>query len=131
MRSWTPPWVSRAAIWAVVFLYMPALFSFFTHVAEHAVPLGFTRLFPDQISPRFPIGIAWGLVSFAEHCVEAFWCGMVLAFLASMLLPLRGAARGGLGALSALAYMSMTGMHAVLHSCWGEAPHAFWFAFRY
>ena len=130
MRSWTPPWAARAVVWVVVLLYMPALVTFFTHVAEHALPLGFTRLLPGQISP-LPINVGWGLVWFAEHSVGATWCGIVLACLASILLPLSGPARCGLGALSALAYVSMTGMHAVLHSCWGEAPHAFWFAFRY
>jgi hypothetical protein len=130
MRTETPPWAKRGVVWAVIFLYLPALLTFFTHVAEHAWPLGFTRLLPGQASP-LPISVAWVLLWFAEHCVVPTWCGMVLAFLASMRLSLSVAARGGLGSLSALAYVSMSGMDAIMHSCWGEAPHAFWFAFKY
>jgi hypothetical protein len=130
MRTETPPWAKRALVWVVVLLYLPALLTFFTHVTEHAWPLGFTRLLPGQVPP-LPINAAWALVGFANHCVIPTWCGMGLAFFASMFLQLSVVARGALGALSALAYVSMTGMQAILHSCWGEAPHAFWFASRY
>jgi hypothetical protein len=123
-------WIRGLVVCGVVLLYAPALLSFFTHVTEHAWPLGFARLLPGQVSP-LPTKVALVLVWLAERCVAPTWCGMVLALLAGLWLRLSMAVRGGLSVLSALAFVSMRGMDAVLHSCWGEAPHAFWFAFRY
>ena len=40
--------------------------------------------------------------------------------------PFRWPVRSGLAALSILAFVSMRGMNDVNHSCFGEAPHAFW-----
>jgi hypothetical protein len=123
-------WMKPVVVGATFLLYAPALLSFGVHVAEHAWPLGFTRLLPDQIW-RMPFWLGWTLYWCADHCVVPTWCGIDLALLASMRLRFAVAARGGLGAVSALAYVSMRGIDAVLHSCWGEAPHAFWFAFWY
>ena len=115
---------------AIFLLYAPAVLSFGVHVAEHALPLGFTRLLPGQTG-QIPLWLGWALYWCADHCVVPTWCGIGLALLASMRVQFTMAARGGLGVLSALAYVSMHGIDAVLHSCWGEAPHAFWFEFWY
>jgi hypothetical protein len=123
-------WRKPVVLGAIFLLYAPALLSFGVHVAEHAWPLGFSRLLPDQ-AWRIPFPLAWRLYWFADHCVMPTSCGIGLAFLASMRLQITLAARAGLGVVSALAYASMLGINAVLHSCWGEAPHAFWFAFWY
>ncbi len=130
MRRGTPRWATRATVGAIIGLYLPALLSFGTHVAEHAWPLGFTRALPGN-SAILPTGVALMLLWFAGHCVVPTWCGMGLALLASARLALPVAARSGLGVLSAIAFVSMRGMDAVLHSCWGEAPHAFWFPFKH
>ena len=130
MRTPMPRWAPLATVGAIMVLYAPALLSFGTHVAEHAWPLGFTRGLPGQAAV-LPTSLAWVLLWFADHCVVPTWCGMALALVASARMPLSVAARGGLGVLSAVAFVSMRGMDAVLHSCWVEAPHAFWFAFRY
>ena len=125
----TPQWLTRATVATILVLYLPALLSFGAHVAEHVVPFGFTRGAPPSADPIL-VGVLRSLLWLGRHCAAPTWCGVALGLVASARLPLSVVARGGLGAISAVAFVSMRGIEAVLQSCWGEAPHAFWIPFR-
>ncbi|HEV7671558.1 MAG TPA: hypothetical protein VGS22_23815 [Thermoanaerobaculia bacterium] len=105
---------------------LPAISSFGIHVVEHVIPLGFSRYGPRG-TPEIPPWVGRLLLAAAEECVLPTWTAMGVALIAITRRSVSWPARSLLISVAGLAYVSMQGITAILHSCWGEARHLFWF----
>jgi len=114
------PW-----IWSlgVVLLSAPAILSFGTHVIEHRIPLGFTRGAAGSVLPQWAGAV---LLAAAFNCAVPTWCAVVVAVSTATWRSMPWSAKSLALLVAAVGYVSMRAITAVLHSCWGEAPHALW-----
>jgi hypothetical protein len=117
-------WPTRLAIAPIVVCSAPALLSFGTHLFEHWIPLGFSCARLD--GPALSGWVAWSLLWSALHCTVSTWVAVALTGITVTLGRLNWLGRSALVLFAALAYISMRDMSAILHSCWGEAPHFPW-----
>ena len=115
-----PPWLWHCG---VVLLSAPAILSFGAHVVEHRIPLGFTR---GPASSLLPQWVGFVLLAAAFKCTVPTWCAAILAVWTTRQRGLAWWAKASGVVVATLAHVSMRGITDVLHSCWGEAPHPFW-----
>jgi hypothetical protein len=111
-------------ICATVIFSVPACLAFGTHLVEHAIPLGITRIGPGGLTA--PDWLARSVFYAASHCTVSTWIAIALAGVTMALGRITWLGRSSLALLAALAYVSMRDMAAIFHSCWGEAPHFPW-----
>ena len=116
---------TKAAVIALaVVCSAPAYVSFGTHLFEHAIPLGIFGARPEGLA--VPAWIGWAVVYAGYHCTVSTWIAVVVAGTTAALGRLNWLGRSALVLFAALAYISMRDVTAIVHSCWGEAPHFPW-----
>ncbi len=122
------PWIGRRSTWVAVsvavLLSCPAILSFGTHLVEHAVPLGVFKARPGGAAT--PLWFGGLVLQAALHCVATTWLAIAVALATMTVGRLKWLGRSALTLLAASAYVSMTDITAIMHSCWGEAPHFPW-----
>jgi hypothetical protein len=127
----SPPWLGRRSTWVAVsvagVLSAPAILSFGMHMLEHAVPLGVFRSSTGGLAA--PTWAGRLVIEAALHCAAPTWLAIGIALVTAGAGRLKWLGRSALLLLAASAYVSMTGITAIVHSCWGEAPHFPWCVF--
>jgi len=105
-------------------LAAPAVLAFGTHLLEHIVPLGV--FVARRGGPAVPEWVGCLVLRSADKCAIPTWIAMALLLAAIGLGSLRWRGKVALGLLGVSAYVDMHDITAIMHSCWGEAPHFPW-----
>jgi hypothetical protein len=103
-----------------------AILPFGLHLLEHGTPLG---VWSGPASASFPEWAGRVLIYLAVHCVAPTWIAVGVVVGTVIVGRPRWPVATALFVLAASALISMRDLTAILHSCWGEAPHFPWCLF--
>jgi hypothetical protein len=122
------PRLGRKATWTAIssaaVLSSPAVVSFGMHLLEHAVPLGVFKA--GQGTLTLPSWFGRLVIEAAFRCAAPTWIAIGVALVTVCVGKVTWLGRSAVALLAVSAYVSMTDITAIVHSCWGEAPHFPW-----